>query len=347
MPSVQDIVLQKHFKQLIYTVLTSPGARKIDFWLGSVHVDEAGFRSVIDAIDCGSIKIVVEPQPTGALASYSGAQFSFPNATFGLTPKNRSAILHEAVHAIQDIAGGTIWSPRGSVFTTETENEAAAYVAGALLDIYEGRAAPAAPPQYPAAALIAGMLKDVKGGAVSELAADSLRLIIATRPVYHDNGVTYSSPTISAGGIDTCSSDAPELPPDPGPVHVVKMEDAVLLKVAGDELFDFGKSVIKPEALAALNKAAAEIRAHPGWRVSVEGHTDSIGDAGTNVRLSDQRALAVKNWLIAHKSATAGDVTTKGWGKSQPVQPNNKPSGADNPAGRALNRRVEIWLKRK
>jgi outer membrane protein OmpA-like peptidoglycan-associated protein len=76
--------------------------------------------------------------------------------------------------------------------------------------------------------------------------------------------------------------------------------------------------------------------------VPIKGHTDSIGGDGRNRRLSEQRAAAVTTWLVTTAGIPAEVIKTQGFGKSKPVAPNTRPDGADNPEGRAKNRRVTI-----
>ena len=102
--------------------------------------------------------------------------------------------------------------------------------------------------------------------------------------------------------------------------------------------FDFNKSDIKPESEPVLNQMLALFTADPAYKAEVGGHTDNVGGSAYNMKLSGQRADAVKAWLIAHGVA-AERVTSHGYGFTQPLVPN------DTDAHRAKNRRVE--LKRK
>ena len=102
-----------------------------------------------------------------------------------------------------------------------------------------------------------------------------------------------------------------------------------------DVLFDFGKSTLKPGAREKLAKIAGIVLAHPGLNLEVEGHTDSIGSDQFNQRLSEARADAVRDYLIAQGLKTDA-ITARGLGKSQPVASN------DSAEGRQRNRRVEL-----
>jgi outer membrane protein OmpA-like peptidoglycan-associated protein len=104
-----------------------------------------------------------------------------------------------------------------------------------------------------------------------------------------------------------------------------------------DVLFDTGKYSLRPLAREKLAKVAGIVSGHPGLRLDVEGHTDSVGGDEANQQLSEQRGDAVRDYLTKEGMA-ASSVTTKGFGKTQPVASN------DTAAGRQLNRRVELVI---
>jgi outer membrane protein OmpA-like peptidoglycan-associated protein len=102
-----------------------------------------------------------------------------------------------------------------------------------------------------------------------------------------------------------------------------------------DVLFDTGKYTLKPGAREKLAKIAGIVLAHPGLKLEVEGHTDSIGSDEMNQRLSERRAETVRSYLVA-QNLPPDSITAHGFGKTQPVATNA------NAAGRQLNRRVEL-----
>src|SRR5262249_12648838 len=133
----------------------------------------------------------------------------------------------------------------------------------------------------------------------------------------------------------------------PMKVQYAAHEDAIVIKISDDLLFDFDKYTLKRGADKALRKAAAFIRSKTGFsRVSIEGHTDSKGSSAYNMTRSKRRAHAVAQWFISRRLLNAPAVDTEGKGETDPVAPNRRPDGSDDPAGRAKNRRVEIWLVR-
>jgi photosystem I P700 chlorophyll a apoprotein A2 len=111
-------------------------------------------------------------------------------------------------------------------------------------------------------------------------------------------------------------------------------------------LFDFDKAEIKKQAEPALQNLATVLKANPGAKVAIEGHTDGKGADAYNQTLSEQRAASVKQWLVTNAQADGGSITTRGWGKTKPVTHNTKPDGSDDPEGRAKNRRVEIVVRK-
>ena len=102
-------------------------------------------------------------------------------------------------------------------------------------------------------------------------------------------------------------------------------------------LFDTAKYTLRPLAREKLAKVAGIVSGHPGLRLEVEGYTDSVGGDDYNQRLSEQRGSAVRDYLTQSGMAPAS-VTTRGFGKTQPVASN------DTAKGRQQNRRVEIVI---
>lgn len=107
-------------------------------------------------------------------------------------------------------------------------------------------------------------------------------------------------------------------------------------------LFDFDKSDIRPDAAQLLDTLAGALVQVKATGMEVRGHTDSKGDDAYNQQLSERRAASV---LAALRSrGAAQDVEAKGFGEREPVAPNDI-QGKDNPGGRQLNRRVEIFVR--
>jgi outer membrane protein OmpA-like peptidoglycan-associated protein len=99
--------------------------------------------------------------------------------------------------------------------------------------------------------------------------------------------------------------------------------------------FDFDKATLRPESEPVLREVLALFTTIPGFATEVAGHTDNVGTAAYNMRLSEARAAAVRNWLIQHAVA-ASRVSSRGYGDTQPLVPNTSDEN------RFKNRRVEL-----
>jgi outer membrane protein OmpA-like peptidoglycan-associated protein len=100
--------------------------------------------------------------------------------------------------------------------------------------------------------------------------------------------------------------------------------------------FDFDKATIRPEAADTIADIAETLRVNPGWRLLIKGHTDSIGKADYNLRLSQRRADSVRAALVNQYGIAPDRLETQGLGSSQPKGRN------DTLQGRKQNRRVEL-----
>jgi len=100
--------------------------------------------------------------------------------------------------------------------------------------------------------------------------------------------------------------------------------------------FDFDRDVLRPESEPVLRQIADAMNANPTWKLYVNGHTDSVGGDAHNLDLSNRRAAAVKQALVAQYRIDPSRLTPKGYGATQPKESN------DTLEGRARNRRVEL-----
>jgi outer membrane protein OmpA-like peptidoglycan-associated protein len=121
-----------------------------------------------------------------------------------------------------------------------------------------------------------------------------------------------------------------------------EVEGGFRLTLPDSILFDFNSSELRADAGSALTLIADVLRYFEGDAVIVIGHTDSIGGASYNQRLSEDRAKSVVAILIADHGIAPDRLTAEGRGAGEPIAPNTNPDGEDNPDGRQLNRRVEI-----
>ena len=141
---------------------------------------------------------------------------------------------------------------------------------------------------------------------------------------------------------EECDPDlVPKQAPAPAPVPAVKPPPAppkpVVEKISlkGDTLFDFDKSVVKPEGKQVLDRLVDQARDLQLEVIVAVGHADWVGTEAYNQKLSERRAAAVKAYLVS-KGIPANKVYTEGKGEKLPVADNKT---AD---GRAKNRRVEV-----
>lgn len=100
--------------------------------------------------------------------------------------------------------------------------------------------------------------------------------------------------------------------------------------------FEFASADLKPASAPTLQQIASVMKQHPEWTLTIEGHTDSIGGAASNLDLSKRRAAAVKDELVRRYGVPTARLATQGYGLSRPLAPNKSMEG------RAQNRRVEL-----
>ena len=129
---------------------------------------------------------------------------------------------------------------------------------------------------------------------------------------------------------------APEAAPAPARPAPSSVRQSVVIQA--DALFDFDKSVVRPDGKRAIDEALGKIQGMDVEMVIATGHTDSIGTERYNQKLSERRAAAVKAYLVS-KGIPGSKITTIGKGESQPVATNK------TAAGRQKNRRVDIEFK--
>ncbi len=123
-------------------------------------------------------------------------------------------------------------------------------------------------------------------------------------------------------------------PPPPPPAPAPKIIDKMTLLLH----FDFDKAIIKETDIPLLKKAIDFIKKYPQSKVSLEGHTDSIGTELYNQKLSEKRADAVRKYLLKEGACTESKISSTGYGELKPVDTNKTKEG------RAKNRRVEVLI---
>jgi outer membrane protein OmpA-like peptidoglycan-associated protein len=131
----------------------------------------------------------------------------------------------------------------------------------------------------------------------------------------------------------------PEPPPPPPPEPPKKAEiKAEKIELKEKVEFDTDSDVIKDQSKGLLDEVVGIMKDHPEiTKVEIQGHTDSQGSHGHNMKLSDARAASVRKYLEEH-GVDGKRLTSKGYGPDKPIADN----GTD--AGRAENRRVEVHI---
>lgn len=107
--------------------------------------------------------------------------------------------------------------------------------------------------------------------------------------------------------------------------------------------FEYDQAQLHPRAQKQLEIVASLLKSDATRKLQIAGHTDAKGPEDYNIQLSQSRAESVKKQLVA-LGVPASQVVTTGMGKAQPLGPNQKADGSDDPAGRSKNRRAEIYL---
>ena len=144
------------------------------------------------------------------------------------------------------------------------------------------------------------------------------------------------APAAPARPAPPAAAPAPAAPAAPARPAPASVRQAVVIQA--DALFDFDKSVLRPDGRKSIDDALAKMRGVDLEMVIATGHTDSVGTDQYNQRLSERRAAAVKDYLVS-KGIAASKITTIGKGESQPVATNKTAEG------RQKNRRVDIEFK--
>jgi len=119
--------------------------------------------------------------------------------------------------------------------------------------------------------------------------------------------------------------------------EITKAEEEIIAEVFKNLQFETGKSIIRQSSFVSLNELVNLLKRKPNYKLLIEGHTDNVGGAAANMKLSTDRAEAVKKY-IADKGVDAGRLTAVGYGLTRPVADNKTPEG------RQQNRRVDFTI---
>lgn len=193
---------------------------------------------------------------------------------------------------------------------------------------------------------------------IEEQTGSSIDLSDVSIPDIDLNAPDFTIPEIVAPdiNINIDITEAPELPvirfPDAitiklaeitsTDVQVQETDEETIYTISGQVLFDFDRADLRPEAIGVLEEILAAIKDRSyGGTIEVAGHTDAMGSADYNYDLSVRRATGVALWFRERVPADQ-DIQAVGYGETEPIAPNTKPDGSDDPTGRTQNRRVEV-----
>ena len=164
---------------------------------------------------------------------------------------------------------------------------------------------------------------------------------------YANNPNTTETAAVAVGGViggaiigalvghAICDPEVEAPPPPPAKPAPPPAATPKPLAVLHGPQFDFNRYVLKASGKQKVDEVARYLQQHPDVNVQVDGYTDSIGSDAYNLKLSERRAKAVRDALVAD-GVSADRITMRGLGKANPVADN------DTAEGRAENRRVEI-----
>lgn len=146
--------------------------------------------------------------------------------------------------------------------------------------------------------------------------------------------------TVKVSTADIMASKMKEIVVNTPVIEVLPSDPLIIQNIN----YDFGKSTLTPEAKLRLDATLVTVmKALPKIKVEISSHTDNVGDAAYNQKLSLERAENVANYL-EKKGINKNRMITKGYGETQPIAPNTNADGSDNPEGRQKNRRTEFKI---
>jgi outer membrane protein OmpA-like peptidoglycan-associated protein len=168
------------------------------------------------------------------------------------------------------------------------------------------------------------------------------KMFVNERRIYNQPDLAFKRDSVIRVAID--AQEEGEKPIFVTSIRVAESETDVLYDALAARgrwatqgiLFATGKAELQPESRVVLKEISATLKQHADLKILIEGHTDNVGVAASNLALSDARAAAVKAALVRDYAVDGSRITTKGLGDTKPAVPNA------TAAGRAQNRRVEV-----
>jgi outer membrane protein OmpA-like peptidoglycan-associated protein len=182
--------------------------------------------------------------------------------------------------------------------------------------------------------------KTLKGGAIGAGTGAVIGGLIGKKTDKTAQGAIIGAAVGGAAGAvigKYMDKQAEELQKEMDNATVERVGEGIKVTMNSGILFDFDSFALKPEARVDLTSMAKVLNKYPETELLVEGHTDNVGRADYNQRLSEQRAKAVSDFLKSLK-VESSRISQVGHGLTMPVADNS------TEAGRRLNRRVEIAI---
>jgi outer membrane protein OmpA-like peptidoglycan-associated protein len=337
----------------VISVLLDQVPQRIDFYVDSIHVSGDQYRKVAQLIVDEQILVAAGDDPNRAEYNPVSDTITTQRADAPLDLTKRGVLLHESTHAIADMDYATV---------TWHTNEACAYIAECLyLLLSSPTQEPRAFNYHFAKDVVFPWIRqqglDKRPGEGLHFRQDDVMPLIrelnsGKYPAYHTNSAIVQK--LNGISKKKRSIDARDMPglDIPAGVDEPSIRSALPAQLGYrspvNVLFDFQRYDLNFAAKTALEQIAGFIKARkgPANKVYLTGYTDSVGDESDNLRLSRLRAEAVRDWLVkVAKLVGASEVVPLGKGWAEPVAPNRRPDGGDNPAGRAENRRVEVLIQ--
>lgn len=301
----------------------------------------------VTAVQCGADGAYISADSSLVLYGDGTGSYVGPNGTYTRGPDGSETVVTDEVVYLPDGKGGGQYV-NGDLSITGDGQGSGAYVDGELTITLDGRGGGSYDGPL-------GTITNMGDGSGTYSAGDAVIIVEADGSgSYIDSRITITNDgkgtahVVSATFVGDVKADPvpPVLPLGKFPPleQLMPKMDACgfVITLADGVMFDFDRSDIRPDASSVLDDLATAMKAINASAADVSGHTDSVGSDSYNLDLSERRAQSVVTALVQRGVTTAMDA--KGYGEARPVAPNEF-NGKDNPAGRQLNRRVEVFVR--
>lgn len=242
---------------------------------------------------------------------------------------NYSVELEPGVYRIRAESPGYKWKEQGVVLQEDEEkildfslakaNEPKAQLAGSVKDASSGKPLEGVAVSFKGEVL-PGVLTDELGIFKTVLPPGSYQVVFSKQD--------YATKTVSVTLEDGQRQELEVTLGPPAPTEPPGFQNV---------LFNPGSAVIDTQSYPALEEVLVFLDSHPEVRMEIQGHTDSVGDDATNLRISQERADAVRSWLV-NAGVDSTRLTAKGYGESKPIGDNRTRKGQEQ------NRRIEFVI---